>query len=608
MQISKLSIKNFRSIESLSFEPKEVTAICGTNSSGKSNILRALRLSFRGDINNEKLAENVSSWVGPNAVCLIEVSFNKPTRELTALMPHLFPKDAPFKYKFTFKRSGSVTRHINKTKMNDAEATQFFDSMLVIYVPAIRDIATDGLKPFRDTLLNAMRKQKGATSLNGLNKALRTQIATRGKSMLINTKTLARDWMKVDSLDVDANTIDIDPLLATVGIRVKLKNEDFELSKLGTGQQSAVVLKLYRELGVGSGKPVIYLFEEPDNHLHPTSIKVVADELQDCIATKNAQVIFTTHSPYLLNHFEFDSYLPLAVSNDRKTIRRVMSLKKSPRDIRIAIGKYGLRPAEALLARRVIVVEGPNDVNVLRILIELHTGTTPECQDLMLVPAGGKGQVTDLCELLDEIGAEWRAVLDWDAVEDTNQPILKSKLSAAEKKVVEDAVTRLEPLLYAAPNKKTKTQKVLAAIAKELLSKSKAPTGFINSAIGKFVGSNSRATNAIQAEMKKAAQKGNHKTLNGLLNEANIFVWKGAIEEVAMPIGAEAVAHAFLTNAGKVPAVVPPQNLRHTLNGVLKAMAYEPANVAGLIEHMWTNKKYNKQEAKSALAYLVPSN
>ena len=46
MKIAKITIKNFRSIEELNFEPKNVTAICGTNSSGKSNVLRAIRLHF----------------------------------------------------------------------------------------------------------------------------------------------------------------------------------------------------------------------------------------------------------------------------------------------------------------------------------------------------------------------------------------------------------------------------------------------------------------------------------------------------------------------------------------------------------------------------------
>jgi len=44
MKISKLEIKNFRSIKHLVFEPKNLCALIGPNSVGKTNILKALDL------------------------------------------------------------------------------------------------------------------------------------------------------------------------------------------------------------------------------------------------------------------------------------------------------------------------------------------------------------------------------------------------------------------------------------------------------------------------------------------------------------------------------------------------------------------------------------
>ena len=241
MQITSLRIRNFRSIDDLICAPKDITAICGTNSSGKSNLLRALRLAFRIDIDTYKLSENVSNWAGPNTLCTIEITFNKPTKELYTISPEIFPKDTPFLYKFTFKKSGSISRYINGVKLNESLIQPFIDSILVIYVPAIRDIDADGLKPFRDTLLGALKKQNRGVNLNSLNSSLRSQIAQRGKSMLANTRTLAKDWMQVESLDVDTSTIAVDSLLSKVGIRVRTKNDDFELAKLGTGQQLSLI-------------------------------------------------------------------------------------------------------------------------------------------------------------------------------------------------------------------------------------------------------------------------------------------------------------------------------------------------------------------------------
>ena len=44
MRITKVSIKNFRSIRSLEFEPGEMCALIGGNNAGKSNILKALNI------------------------------------------------------------------------------------------------------------------------------------------------------------------------------------------------------------------------------------------------------------------------------------------------------------------------------------------------------------------------------------------------------------------------------------------------------------------------------------------------------------------------------------------------------------------------------------
>lgn len=37
----------------------------------------------------------------------------------------------------------------------------------------------------------------------------------------------------------------------------------------GTGHQSSVIIHLYRQLGELTGGHTLFLFEEPDNHLHP---------------------------------------------------------------------------------------------------------------------------------------------------------------------------------------------------------------------------------------------------------------------------------------------------------------------------------------------------
>ena len=607
MKITKITIKNFRSIEELNFEPKNVTAICGTNSSGKSNVLRAIRLAFRKSVDIAKLAENVSNWVAGNAHCIIELTFDKPSKDLYSALPAYFSRDKSFKYKLSFKRSGDVRRQVNNAKLQDQDVQSFIDSFMVVYVPAIRDIATDGLKPFRDTLAETLRRQKNSGSLNQINKDLRAAIADKGKAMLDGTKALAKEWMKVDQLEVDTKSISVESLLTETGIRVKLGKTDFELAKLGTGQQSAVVIKLYRGLAIESGKTAIYLFEEPDNHLHPTSISVVSDELNDCIKTNDGQVFFTTHSPYLLNQFDLSDYLPLTLTKERITAKRTMKLTRDSRSMRQSLAKFGMRPAEALLSQRVLIVEGANDANFLRTLIELDRGKSPEYLDISVVPAGGKAMAIELCELLSEIGADWKAILDWDALEDTAQPLLQSGLTNTQKTEINAAVTKIQSHLFQKSIKLPKFHKHLDAVLKELATPKKL-VGFGNSEIGRFASKAGRLSATSAAEVKGFVKKRQHTSVNKKLDSLGLFVWKGALEEVVLPDGnAENEAENYLLSIGVLKTAPSSANRKSALHKSVKGFAHDPEMMSGLVSHLWNKGCLKQKEAVRAIKFALPA-
>lgn len=606
MQITNIKVKYFRSLENFEFQPKNATLICGTNSAGKSNVLRAIRLAFMLEIRNEKLAENLTNNAGPNAICGITITFDGLTSEIASNLG--LPKAKPVVFKSTFRRSGPISRFINDVKITDAEFAKFCEGVLLIYVPAIRDITVDGLKPFKHALVQGLKKQKGAKSIAQIDASVRGAIKTRGQAMLAGPNSIAKQWLNVTSLNVDTTEISIEHILPAAGVSFSANGQSFPLSKLGTGHQSAVIIKLYRELGAIEGKFVLYLFEEPDNHLHPTSIGVVADELLGCVDDANSQLFVTTHSPYLLNHFDFSSVLSLTTDERRLTIRRQPPMVRDAKALRVALGKFGLKPAEALLARRVIVVEGPNDTTVARTLIELHKNSTPERLDYLVLPAGGKGSVVELCVLLEEIGAEWRALLDWDSVHDTNRSILDIKLSAAEKAAAATALNYLIPRLNSPTINPTKISKQLAAMLTELHSPP-ITENFDNSVVGKFVQSIGKLTVAQKTALRLAVKREQPVNVNKILAKSNIFVWKAAIEEAVIPdAAAVTAAETFLKGRGKMNAAPAGSQAAVIKNRVIKAvkgLAHEPEHLDALIQHLWINDHYKHKEAVRAIRFLT---
>jgi len=75
--ISKIYIKNFRSIKELTIEPKNLCVLVGTNGAGKTNVLKALDLVIgEGWTTKAKVAREL--FYDATKPIVIEVSFTNP--------------------------------------------------------------------------------------------------------------------------------------------------------------------------------------------------------------------------------------------------------------------------------------------------------------------------------------------------------------------------------------------------------------------------------------------------------------------------------------------------------------------------------------------------
>ena len=91
MYINNIKIRNFRSVESVSIKLNKLNMLCGPNSSGKSNILRAIDAAFL-DFTDDK--KNIEIWVRDNlsksklsssAAINVEVSFEQAPQSIYSL-------------------------------------------------------------------------------------------------------------------------------------------------------------------------------------------------------------------------------------------------------------------------------------------------------------------------------------------------------------------------------------------------------------------------------------------------------------------------------------------------------------------------------------------
>lgn len=604
MRITEVEIKHYRSILSLRFHVGESSLICGPNSCGKSNVLRALKLAFLPSYDAERMALNVSHFAtSPNAATKIKLTFDKPTPSLANALG--IASDDPFTYTTQIKRSGKFESYLNGVQLTVERRRKILDAVLVVHVPPIRDLTAGGLDPFKETLANVIRKGRGSNSLAQLNTRVKAAVTSSGRSFLAGTQSTARGLLRVDELAIDADTIELDSLLPMAGIKFKVNGRASSLDKLGTGHQSSVILSLYRQLGIATGKYVLYLFEEPDNHLHPTSLRAIADDIKSCVKD-DCQAFVTTHSPYLINQFPIGALLCLSTAADRSTVRRKQDLRRTDHELRIAIGKYGLKPSEALLCKKVVLVEGPSDVALLRTLIEIESGLSPDRQDILLIPAGGKGPLADLCLLFTELGVNWLAFFDWDATEDTRQPIFQDGMTAIEIADVQAALGTVFAKLRSRGYRQSTTQKTIANLIDQVAQPAQITNDFLHSVLGQYLTKSKALSTAEISRLKSAIRYRRKTVIRDILKPANIWLWRDIPEVLLLNSSqAEATVEALLLQHGILQAA-PAANVRRVvLINKLHDLGHHPALLEEVVRALWTAGDLNRPEIRQAVRHAI---
>lgn len=590
MQIERIKITNFRSLHNFECDLQRAAIICGTNSCGKSNVLRAIRFAFLVEYHQDRLAENFSYLVAsPNASITVKLTFDSPTPEIARALN--LPVDRVFTYQVSVKRNASVAARINGVQIDSATRAAFLDLVGIVHVPPIRDLAAGGLDFFRATLAAAIRRARGDDSLSRLNVRVKSAFQAGGRSLLSSTQASARNLLSVDQLSVDVRNVDLDMMLPKTGMTYKVGGKELGLERLGTGHQSSVILSLYRQLGAATGKFMLYLFEEPDNHLHPSSVRAVAEDLKKCLTDKS-QTLITTHSPYFLNQFPVDRWVPLSMDEDRSTILRKRHPAMQPQELVKSLAAYGLKPAEAMLASRVIVVEGANDAALISELFELSTGTTLDQRDVLLVPVGGKSGVAELCILLNELGANWFALLDWDAVEDNRAPMMDMNAIGGRGAEVIAALDVVYGGLRSPVGGTSKQQKWVDSMRAELATdRAVHVADRAASVLGKLLVTLRIFTAADLASFWALVDAGRHSAIRSRLVGTRIWLWNKAPEQALLgSAGADVIVEDELRAAGRLAAVLAPNNRLRTLENKLHELGHAPLVLRSIVRRLYAGQ------------------
>lgn len=388
MQIRSLTVKNFRSIESVEISPSGFNVFVGQNNHGKTNFFDAIEWFFngaRGSVSDLRRR-------GTQEAIEVEVVFSNTAMGLSAMRnPTAGTKLQPFI---------NSQDEIKIRRRSDEESTRKFE----IFNPITE--AYEALKTGMDaSLLDLLPKfeyVKTETNLKDIAKYGKTtpigEMLSGVLSVILEANPKYRDFRTKFEELFGGNDSEVKVQLDTLSGKVKIYLEkqfpdctavEFEVkepafddllknfetkvddgiktyaNEKGDGMQRAIMLAIIQTYAdfrkENLAKPFVFLIDEGELHLHPTAQRKLKNALIDLVE-RGDQVFLNTHSSVLV----VDEHSAQSVFTVEK-IENITQIEKSDesRKTSIVYDLLGGSPSDLLLPRNFIIVEGESEYEFL---------------------------------------------------------------------------------------------------------------------------------------------------------------------------------------------------------------------------------------------------
>lgn len=237
------------------------------------------------------------------------------------------------------------------------------------------------------------------------------------------------DEMMGRQVSIDGN-LDIEFEVPTVKEMVRRhatirSGEDQEdtLRDMGSGSQMSFVLSCIWETANRDTEDVFLTLEEPENYLHPHSIRELHTTLDE-LSGDGDFVLLTTHSPELAGPRDLEYIRRVECSNGKSKVEQPGG-QIQERDIQVLEATQSSESKEMFFSRSLLVCEGPSDREVFQIANNILAEgdgdiRTFDAEGVTVLNAGGKGSVPAYLRVATAFGIPTIAVLDTDADRDTD--------------------------------------------------------------------------------------------------------------------------------------------------------------------------------------------
>ena len=338
MKIKKLIINNFRAFKHAEIDFDDFNCIIGKNDTGKSTILAALELFFdreRGADENDYngIIDACNGFDSPYSPISIKTSIELDDEKLKPFLDNgvvtvckqfeVNPIAKEYKpdYSIAIKRTLFDKNDINNDRIVQdkhfgegyiSKSTKVVIHDDLIFVPISCIHAPSVLELFQ--ILPKFKLFTASSSLKELQNAYINMMFPEVVKDLIRTINKHNvNEEKGLRFDISNLSFAADDMITSIG------EKRVPMSNRGEGYQIEAKNHLFRQLTeLVKTRSVIFAFEEPETHLHPSAQIEMYETIKALSENPNYQVIITTHSPYIVKELAKDKITPIVIIRDEE--------------------------------------------------------------------------------------------------------------------------------------------------------------------------------------------------------------------------------------------------------------------------------------------------
>lgn len=457
---SKVRIKNYRSIESISLELGLSNLLIGQNNMGKTNFLKALNLAVSGaaDISEDDIFVAHGERLERTKTAVIDILFQpvdesgKICNEFSEFWTSVFTdlwittstdgnfvgirteiKLDPIKDSYGLNRRcirqwgdsiDDATIEIKKTSFNEDMRTY----LQSFYMDANRDIVQDLRN--RKSYFGRVTSNYNLTqeTIDEIEEQLNVANAKIIESIPSLQQTKERIAAIGQTIGAGSSSIEIEPLARKItdlnkGMDIIMQDGNaasFPIAQHGYGTRSWIsflTLSAFVENQNQKLKEdeeaeqyIMLTMEEPEAHLHPQAQR----QLFEQISHFQGQKVVSTHSPSIIAQSALTDAIYFS-KRDGKTTAIRYKADDAHTDEEIIFREVINTRADLLFASAVVLCEGITEEIALPIYFTKHFGCAPYSFGVSIINIGGKDKYKPFLSLLSNFDIPWFIFSDGEA-------------------------------------------------------------------------------------------------------------------------------------------------------------------------------------------------